>query len=72
MTTITLSIAPHGQLGRVWVAEFSGPEAEDIRRCCGTASIPTAYRASMSAERVRMRIQRLNPLADVIIVEREG
>ena len=72
MTTITLSIAPSGLLGRVWVAEFSGPEAVEIRRCCGTTSIPTAYRASMSGDRVRMEIQRLNPLADVVVVEREG
>lgn len=69
MTTITLSLAPHGQLGQVWIAEFSGPEAEDIRRACGTTSIPTAFTYHCPPEKVKRAIQDLNPLADVIIKE---
>lgn len=69
MTTITLSIAPHGLFSRVWIAEFSGPEAEEIRRSCGTTRIPTAFTAHCPAEKVKAKIQELNPLADVIIEE---
>lgn len=56
MNIITLSISRGS-----WVATYSGPHAEPIKRLFGSATIPTAFTSQASIETVSREIKRLNP-----------
>ncbi len=61
-TTITIYATPTG-----YNARWSGPEAANIRRLFGTATIPTAYTARARADDVLAAITRLNPECNVVL-----
>ena len=49
-----------------WIARSSDPR---VQRLFGTDTIPTAYTANATADRVLTAIRQLNPDATVIVVE---
>lgn len=51
-----------------WMADFQGPQAEEIRRLFGTSVIPTPFTAQAESANVMANIQSKNP--DCIVVLR--
>ena len=49
------------QANGVWMANFSGPGSDDIRKLFGGTEIPTPFQDSMEEDRVYREIQHLNP-----------
>jgi hypothetical protein len=53
---ITLIRTPQG-----WIADYSGPHAEQIRLLFGCSLLPTAFTAKALPDVVKRTIQQLNP-----------
>lgn len=49
-----------------WMAEFEGPEKDEIIGLMGTNLIPTAYLAGTARETVCAEVSRLNPGYQII------
>ena len=60
MTTTTNRIDLHVD-GDSWMAAYSGPHADEVRRLFGTTTLPSSFRATATGSRVLARIRELNP-----------
>lgn len=51
---------------KVWMATYSGPEAQRIQDLMGTVDIPTAYLSGTSKAKVMSTLAALNPGYEVV------
>lgn len=54
-----------------WMAHYSGPDSEDIRKLFGTVDLPCAFTPEFEASRVLAAISKLNPAYLVLLEANE-